>query len=188
VVALDDFRADEQTEAAAPDAVGTSRAIAAVEHQLPLGLGNSNAAIANRHDRDAAVDAYFEVDIATIGRVFDRVTNHVLKNPLYAVLVEVGHDRSGGRRVAKRMGLRQHVHLVNRGLNGMPQVCLPEIEFDLVRVNRAQVRQHVDQVRRLQGGGINAAKQSRDVASGLPRRESMPRRPADHREWISHVV
>jgi hypothetical protein len=187
-MALDDFCADEQAEAGATDAVSTSRAIAAVEHQLALCLGNANAAIANRYDRDAVFDAYLDVDIATIGRVLDRVANHVLKNPLHAVLIEFGHDRGSGRRVAKRMRLRQHVHLVNRSLNGMPQVCLREIEFDLVRVNRAQVRQHIDQVRRLQGGGLNAAEQPRDVASGLPRRESMPRRPADHRERISHVV
>ncbi len=70
----------------------------------------------------------------------------------------------------------------------MPQVCLSEIQFDLVRINRAQVRQHIDQVRRLQRGGINAAKQARDIASGLARLESMPRRPADHRERISHIV
>jgi hypothetical protein len=187
-MALDDFRADEQAEAAAPDVAGASRAITAVEHPLALPVGNSNAVIANRHDRDAAVDAYLYVDVTTIGRVLDRVANHVLKNSLYAVLIELGHDGRGGRRVAKRMDRRQHLHLIHRGLNGRPQVRLPEIEFDLVRVNRAQIRQRIDQVRRLQRGGVNPAEQTRDVASGLPRRESMPRRPDDHRERISHVV
>ena len=68
-MALDDFRADEQAKAAATDAASTLRAIAAVEHQLPFRLGNANATIANRYDRDAAFDAYLDVDIATIGRV-----------------------------------------------------------------------------------------------------------------------
>jgi len=51
-----------------------------------------------------------------------------------------------------------------------------------------QVREHVDQVRRLRGRGVDAAEGARQLSLRVLARQHAPRRPADDRERVAHVV
>jgi len=119
-VSLDDLGADEQPETGAGHAASRLRAIAALEHPLLLRRRDTDAAVANRDARLGAIDAYVDVDIPSVRRVLDRVADQVLQHPLDAMLIEIGHDRVGRRGVAKRMALRQDLHLVDGAGDDLP--------------------------------------------------------------------
>jgi len=104
------------------------------------------------------------------------------------VLIEVGHDGAGRRRVAKRVPARQHFHLIDGGLDGCSQIAALQIQLDGIPLDRAKVREHVDQVRRLRGGRVDAAEVTGDVSLCLPAGERASRGPDDHCERIAHVV
>jgi hypothetical protein len=50
------------------------------------------------------------------------------------------------------MVVGQRFHLVDCGFGGAPEIAAPEIELDVVAIQRVQVGQRIDQMRRLLRG------------------------------------
>jgi len=65
----------------------------AFEDMTAVRLRYADSVIADRNRRIAAVGADVDVDFSTVRRVFDRVADQILQNPLDAALVVIDHHR-----------------------------------------------------------------------------------------------
>jgi hypothetical protein len=82
----------------------------------------------------------------------------------------------------------QRFHLVDCGFGGAPKVAAPEIELDLIAIQRVQVGQRIDQMRRLLRGRVDPPEQPPHVPVRRAIGHPATNRSYDDGEWILHVM
>jgi len=92
-VAFDDLRADKESETGPGYGADIICPIASFEDAAAVGVRYADAMIADGNRRVAAIGAYGDVDVSTVRRVFDRVADQILENPLDAAFVVIDHHR-----------------------------------------------------------------------------------------------
>jgi hypothetical protein len=92
-VSFDDFRTDEEAKTGARNRTDGVCPIPPFEDMTAVRLRYADSVIADRNRRIAAVGADVDVDFSTVRRVFDRVADQILQNPLDAALVVIDHHR-----------------------------------------------------------------------------------------------
>jgi len=185
-VSFDDFRADEEAETGARNSTDAVRAIASFEDPATICVRYTDPVIANRDRRGAVVGAYVDVDLSTVRRILDRVSDQILENSLYSAFIVIDHNRLRRGRIAKHVTASDRFHLILGGLHRPPQIGRPALQGDPTAFNRVQIGQLIHKRRRLQRSGLDALEHPRVVECTIATRGA--RGPENDGQRVLHVV